>query len=258
MSSNGLFYAYAKCVDGSPTFLMTFSRREIADEWYRAVTDYATAGKSNRFKEIKRIGPQFYVHDGDIRATLDMNNVAGAFKSQVTITLLNDSSPGPLINISPVAHWPDHISGKSFYVRSVYQSDIYWTCDSSYGVLASPIRRTKFFVNIVAPSRPAGTVMIGTDHIEISVLCTSGAQSTSLILVGGYGTQLGLQSEAPCPAGGGRRTELPFLKLHTTFSAFRSDFRIGFATPIRGFYKNDVFEWSIAFSPGNGEEWELV
>ncbi|KAG8989411.1 hypothetical protein FRB94_014426 [Tulasnella sp. JGI-2019a] len=145
-ASTGLFYAYAKTIntDWSGRYMITFATRNVADTWFRAVTDSVAAGHK-RFANVKRVSPQFYTHDdseGLISETLNDPMVATALLGQVFFTLLNDRSARVLDPI-PVFNYTDHINGDNFYIRSVVQLDTFWYYDASKGtVFAHRYRRS--------------------------------------------------------------------------------------------------------------------
>lgn len=95
-------------------YLIVFVDRPTSDEWWRAVTDSVDAGY-NRFDGVKRISPQFYIHNPDVNAgnialTLTDNRVASKFLNRVFFTLLNDRD-ARILSVTPVLNYVDHISG---------------------------------------------------------------------------------------------------------------------------------------------------
>jgi hypothetical protein len=94
--------------------MIVFANRATADEWWRAVTESIAAGY-RRFEAAKRISPQFYtynpdVKDGNIVNTITDDRVAAKFLGRVFFILLNDRDARDL-SIAPVLNYVDHISG---------------------------------------------------------------------------------------------------------------------------------------------------
>ncbi|KAG8994105.1 hypothetical protein FRB94_010101 [Tulasnella sp. JGI-2019a] len=170
--STGVFYAYAKTIrdDWSARYLITFATRDVADAWFRAVTDSQAAGYKT-FENVKRMSPQFFTHSGgpgDIRETINDHKVASAFHGRVFFTLLNDRD-GRIISVAPVLNYTDHTSGTSFYIRSVAQPDTYWFYDAPREtVVAHQSRRSQFIIKIADNARAPGSIIIGSDDIHIT------------------------------------------------------------------------------------------
>jgi len=231
-TSNGLFYAYAKNIndDWSYRYLITFATRDVADAWYRAVTDSAAAGYQ-RFATVQRVTSQFYTHNpglGNIPDTITDPKVAQSLRGQVFFTLLNDRD-GRIISIIPVLNYVDRSSGDRFYIRSVSQPDTYWYYDGSR-VIASRDRRTRFTITLADRKRAPGTIMIGSD--EVYITAGSGAN------IGVANQQDQLSTSA---------NPFPF-----KLSSFNSDFQIDY------YLEGKTLEGSIARNPGKGEGWELA
>ncbi|KAG9006029.1 hypothetical protein FRB93_009130 [Tulasnella sp. JGI-2019a] len=135
-ASTGLLYAYAKVfnTDWSGRFMITFATRDVADTWFRLVTDSVAAGYK-KFAGVKRVSPQFFTHDdaeGNIYDTIVDPMVAPSLLGLVFFTLLNDKGER-VFNSIPVLNYTDHINGGSFYIRSVVQPDTFWYYDASNG-----------------------------------------------------------------------------------------------------------------------------
>ncbi|KAG5644892.1 hypothetical protein DXG03_007444 [Asterophora parasitica] len=176
MSSNsngGLFYAYAKNIldDVTYRYLITFATRDVADTWYRLVTDSVADGYV-RYAAVQRVTPQFYTHNpgvGNIALTITDQKVALDLRGKVFFTLINDRD-GRIQSIVPVLNYAEHSNGASFYIRSIPQPDTYWFYDTSRNVVfASRDRRTRFTINIADKNRAAGAVIIGSDDVYLTV-----------------------------------------------------------------------------------------
>ncbi|KAG8997445.1 hypothetical protein FRB94_007643 [Tulasnella sp. JGI-2019a] len=234
--STGVFYAYAKHIrdDSTSRYLITFATRDIADTWYRSVTDSVAAG-FKKFANVKRVSLQFYTFDndeGNIRETITDSKVAPALHGQVFFTLLNDRDQR-ILSMIPVLNYRDHINGDSFSIRSVTQPDTYWYYDtSSNTVLAHRSRRSLFTITIADSQRALGAVIIGTDQIFITTATT--------------GVNIGVN----CDENRLNRSANPF---SISFSSFKKDFYIGY-------WEDDHPSnlGPIIRSPGKGEMWELV
>lgn len=162
----GLFYAYAKNIKDDHTYryLITFSSRKIADEWWRAVSD-SVAGGYRRFANVDRVSMQWYTHDpsghGNIFETVNDDRCALKFRGQVMFTLLMDRG-GRNLSIAPVLNYVDHKSGQRFFIRSALIPNLFWFYSpDDQQIRASSQQRTAFFVDIVgADKENGGRIMI--------------------------------------------------------------------------------------------------
>jgi len=241
---DGLFYAYAKHAadDWSYRYLITFASRDVADSWYRAITDSVKRGYT-RFSGIERISPQFYTHipvGGTITETINDSNVALSLRGKIFFTLINDKD-ARVQSMVPRIKMTDHINGASFYIRSVSQQDVYWHFDSNMGMIfASRGDRTRFTITITKTHTP-GTLIVDSDEVFITTEA---------------GTNIGFDANQKYLDKG----IWPF-----EFSAFNNDFQIDSAdgdTNGRdrpaGSGGTKGQDKLIAFVPGKGEKWELV
>ncbi|KAG8984615.1 hypothetical protein FRB95_010116 [Tulasnella sp. JGI-2019a] len=236
-ASIGLFYAYAKVIntDWSGRYMITFATRDVADTWFRAVTDSVAAGY-RRFENVKRVSPQFYTHEDaerNISETINDPMVAPSLLGLVFFTLLNDKYARVLDPI-PVLNYTDHLNGDSFYVRSVAQPDTYWYYDATEGtVIAHRYHRSQFIIKITNEARAPGTIIIGSDEIYITSATGVNIGAT------GHENQLGPNANA-----------FPFL-----FSSFsRKDFQIAHWEQDRG----PSSLGPVKRNPRKGERWELL
>jgi len=239
----GIFYAYAKNVNDNWSWriVIVFASREVADEWWRAVSTSNTRYSDN----IKRISPQFYTHDpdwGNITETVTEPLVAPQFLTAVFFTLLPDKD-GRALNIIPVQDVTDHVSGHSFYIRSRSNRGVYWCCPRTPSgninlgthVFASGTEPTRFCVRIRAHDEgpnPNGTIMIGSDAVTICL--TSGDGDLSVTVDNGSG---GLTVGKGQPA-------------YFKFSDLRDAFRVGTGQAA------GIITWDVG-GGNHGEEWEL-
>ena len=100
--------------DWSWRYLIVFASRDVADGWWRAVTDSVKNGYA-KFADVKRVNPQFYTHNpgiGPIASTITDEKCAGAFLGKVFFTLLPDRD-GRALNVIPPIDIRDHISGQT-------------------------------------------------------------------------------------------------------------------------------------------------
>ncbi|PVF92690.1 hypothetical protein CPB86DRAFT_717011 [Serendipita vermifera] len=172
---SALFYAYAKNSRDDHTwrYLMVFASRDTADEWYRAVTDSVASGYT-KFSGVRRLTPQFYVHDpnvGNIHQTINDAKCAANFLDRMFFTLLHDRDSRVLSTLPfPSGQYTDHISGGQYFIRSALEPSLFWFYDEdSKKMLASDKQRTRFTIRIADERRPQGTVIIGTDEIRLTV-----------------------------------------------------------------------------------------
>jgi hypothetical protein len=92
--------------------LIAFASRELADEWWRAVTT-ANGGNTKYADSVKRINPQYYTHDpaiANIMSTITDPLSAPQFLDKVIFTLLSDRD-GRSFNPVPPLNIKDHVSG---------------------------------------------------------------------------------------------------------------------------------------------------
>ncbi len=170
-------------------YLIVFSTRAVADEWWRVVsttTNVQVAGT------IQRITPQFYTHDPNkilISNTILPNNVAAQFSTKMFFVLqTNRDAAVPFEVIPPVpSDFADHLSGnwwvfaseivrkdaqtqyislgpRRFYIRTPGPNPAYWYYDSRTGVVvASRNHSTRFRITAVSDDIKSGTVLINSD-----------------------------------------------------------------------------------------------
>ncbi|KAF9517998.1 hypothetical protein BS47DRAFT_1290216 [Hydnum rufescens UP504] len=176
----GLFYAYAKQLtenwDGR--YLIIFADRATADEWWRAVYDSVASGYQ-RFREVKRVSPQFYTHDpasgGNIMQTINDQRCARRFVHRVIFSSLYDMV-GRVYGVIPPLNYTDHISGRAYFIRSTLRPNQYWHYDGK-NIVISSTHQTKFTVSAQSARYPRadidGLVMIHNDDVVISVRDTT-------------------------------------------------------------------------------------
>ncbi|KJA21865.1 hypothetical protein HYPSUDRAFT_41500 [Hypholoma sublateritium FD-334 SS-4] len=170
VASDGVFYAYINNIadDNTWRYTLIFASRDVADQWWRAVS---TSNVALLQTNIQRITPQFYTHDPrqwniylfftDPRVA----TVADQFRGKFFMVLENDRV-GRGISIIPPQTVVDYTSGNWFTIRSRSNPNHYWFYDESQGfIVSSSTNRTSFQIN--APDVAVGTVMIGTDDITI-------------------------------------------------------------------------------------------
>ncbi|KAG1863951.1 hypothetical protein C8R48DRAFT_672687 [Suillus tomentosus] len=233
-----VFYSYVKHVSDSwsARYLITFASREVADEWWRAVSTSPTAFANS----IQRVNAQFYTHNTSIAHALESlitNGVASQFLGKVFFTLLNDLdlSHRGLNIIPPLGHFVDHISGNSFFIRSKVTPYDYWycpqSCNANTAVYASRTERTRYTVSRTDRGT-AGTVMIGSDKIPVRL--------TTVNLSVDVNASTGHAILSPAPQSG------------LTFGALLNNFTVG-----PTLFENDERVKELLYTE-NGEEWELA
>ncbi|KAG1814935.1 hypothetical protein EV424DRAFT_1412718 [Suillus variegatus] len=231
-----VFYAYVKHLTNNRTsrYVITFASRAVADEWWRAVST-STTGFANG---IRRVDAQFYTHETRLAHAPDSLTTAGVatqFLGKVFFTLLNDSDYRGLNIIPPLDHFVDHISGKSFFIRSKVTPYDYWycpqSCNANTAVYASRTERTRFTISRTDRGT-AGTVMIGSDKITVRL--------TTVNLSVDVNASTGHAILSPAPQSG------------LTFGALLNDFTVGSTL-----FENDERVKELLYTE-NGEEWELA
>ncbi|KAG2099300.1 uncharacterized protein F5147DRAFT_712640 [Suillus discolor] len=170
-----VFYAYVKQITDNVTYryVITFASREVADEWWRAVS---TSAVTSFVTSVQRVNAQFYTHNVNVANSADSlttTGVATQFLGKVFFTLLNDLGGRGLSIIPRLDHESaDHISGNSFFIRSKVAPYDYWyyppSSNATNAVYVSRTERSRFTVSRTA-SGAAGTVMIGSDNIVITL-----------------------------------------------------------------------------------------
>ncbi|KAG2365231.1 hypothetical protein BDR07DRAFT_1481610 [Suillus spraguei] len=166
-----VFYAYVKQItdDWSYRYVITFASREIADEWWRAVS---TSTVGSFVSSVQRVNAHFYTHNilvANSATSLTTAGVANQFIGKVFFTLMNDQVGRDLSIIPPCDHFTDHISGNSFFIRSKVSPHEYWYCaQGDNSVYLSLTERTRFFVTRDSQGT-AGSVIIGSDDIIITL-----------------------------------------------------------------------------------------
>jgi len=245
------FYAYARSIsDGTNgivwRYLMTFSSREDADEWWRIISQ-PTSPTAGIFQ---RINPQYYtflqlnVPDFILGKTF----VGGkTFQNNMFFTLLNDRD-GRIQSTFPQQEITDHISGKWFYIRSRSDPDRFWYCNVGTGaaclvcglswcgnVHVSTERRSRFYIK--APSAPQdssqNTIMIRADQITIAPDNEYILQITD-------------------------NNELKAVKTSVTQDIVFGDIRGRFAVTAKRLSDGVVVEYVVPVDRGTGEVWELA
>ncbi|KAG2139857.1 uncharacterized protein EDB93DRAFT_1252979 [Suillus bovinus] len=231
-----VFYAYVKNVadNWSYRYVITFASREVADEWWRAVSTSAVTSFVN---SVQRINAQYYTHNPSLAnatETLVTAGVATQFLGKVFFTLENDIGGRGLSIIPSPDQFTDHISGNSFFIRSKVAPYDYWYYPSSNAtnaVYISRTERTRFTVSRVN-SDTSGTVIIGSDNIAITL--------TTVNLSVNVNATTGQVILSPAPLSG------------LTFSALLSNFIVGPSLVENGENVKELLYTE------NGEQWELV
>jgi len=161
------------------TIIILFKDRNVADEWWRTISVQCT--------DLERISPCYYMHahdnnlnaQRDDRCAMEYGHIKLLVKHaivkgphQMWISGFSQSTPPPTIPSQDVT---DHISGKTFFIRSKADPRDFWHVprrgDFAGTLLVSRKDRTRF--RIIAKDAPAPLnggpiVMVGSDAIEIS------------------------------------------------------------------------------------------
>jgi len=168
------------------TIIVLFKDSNIADEWWRTISVQCT--------DLERISPCYYMHAHDNNAQRDdacamkngYINLPVEFHKYARVKWPHDSIiRGPTIGnyyswsppppTIPSQDVTDHISGKTFFIRSKADPRDFWHVprrgDFAGILLVSRTDRTRF--RIIAKDAPTPLnggpiVMIGSDAIEIS------------------------------------------------------------------------------------------
>ncbi|KAF7974413.1 hypothetical protein HWV62_12270 [Athelia sp. TMB] len=185
----GLFYVYVSSKRGDTAtgnVAIAFANPEVADEWWRALSDHSELGKC-----IQRITPQLYKWDTGSSATgLAQTFNGNTFTNSRYQIMMAQFGPKMMFldpkdensmgrhweptGIIPVQDVADLASGKAFYIRSKKDPNEYWFCPvlaqgSIEGyVYASRAERSLFRVRNANGQIKPGTIMVGSDEVIIS------------------------------------------------------------------------------------------
>ncbi|KAH7906055.1 hypothetical protein BJ138DRAFT_1117914 [Hygrophoropsis aurantiaca] len=258
----GLFYAYFRNVndDYSYRYVAVFATREVADEWWRAVSESSNVQFAN---SVKRLTPHLYTHNPNVYVvytSLTTAGVATNFLGRVFFTLLPNRDVYTGFVPIPSPEITDHVSGNIFFIRSKANPEEYWYCPPSHSglvasgtpVYASTTNRTRFRVTRIpgSGSTPANSIIIGTDKVSVELAASADLSVTtrqtptgvSQVIVGTAGTMIfsdlkrsfraGTGIIAPCSCGGGPNDTGPCT--------------CGSGTIVRDLFKTN-----------DGEDWEL-
>jgi hypothetical protein len=112
------FYAYAIGItvpsNATPyqwgsNYVITFTNRATADEWWRTITDAAQTDAN--YKGITRVTPQHYTYDTSkspsINTTISVSQKAQSFYDRVFFTVFSGA-----LSVIPNIDITDYISGK--------------------------------------------------------------------------------------------------------------------------------------------------
>ncbi|KAF9532965.1 hypothetical protein CPB83DRAFT_846690 [Crepidotus variabilis] len=179
-----LFYAYFKNIndDWSYRYLAVFPSRDVADEWWRAIS-----ATTNYAASVRRVTSQFYTHDSSkALASTSLTDPKGTpqFLNQVFFTLLNDRD-GRILSIAPRDYGRDLISGQTYYIRSKTSPSEYWYIPrsnsssevaTSHQVTVSTTDRTLFRITRT-DANSDGTVMIKGDSVVLTDVVSGAAIS---------------------------------------------------------------------------------
>ncbi|KAF8870999.1 hypothetical protein BD779DRAFT_1613997 [Infundibulicybe gibba] len=221
--STGLFYVYVKNLrdDITARYLITFATRDVADRWWRALSQSIATGTS-KYRSIQRISPQFYIHDPIV------GNISGTIRDDPHAKEFLGSVDGRIQSICPVINVTERTNGSSFFIRSALRPEQFWYWNQRKSrVTLSTTRQTKFTISVVGQEQLRSLIMIGEDKIVISV---AGETSIGADL-NGWLTQTSTEHQFEF-----------------------SDFSDGFAAEVVGDGESTVRLARSSF----GEQWELV
>jgi len=170
VTCGGVFYAYThnRRDDNTYRIVIIFSSREVADEWWRAVSTSEITQLKDYFQ---RITPQFYNHDQyqwnflDFFTDLRVKTVSDLFRGKMFMVLENDRG-GRGITIVPPQCIVDYTSGSSFCIRSKSDPQRYWDIDEEGRIYVSVNSRASFVVT--ANDVNKNTIMIGSDEVTLN------------------------------------------------------------------------------------------
>jgi len=168
----GAFYAYIHDIADHAEWriVIIFASRELADEWWRAVSTSDIAILKNN---IKRVTPQFYTHNTrqwnfhTFFTDYRVQTISDKFRGKMFLVLENTHN-GRGITIIPTQTVVDRSSGDWFTIRSKANADQYWYYDRSLGSIVVSVRQRSSF-KISAPNMHDGAIMIGLDDITLVV-----------------------------------------------------------------------------------------
>ncbi|TGO44230.1 hypothetical protein BCON_0567g00020 [Botryotinia convoluta] len=169
------FYAYAIQIVSSTTssyqtgggnYVITFTTRDVADEWWRAITDAAKTDQ--QYKEITRVTIQHYTYSNskiNIASTITPPNKAQSFYDKVFFTPFSGS-----LSVIPTRTLTDHVSRKTYFIRSAVSPTTFWYVNSKKNVVTSQTRRTRFRISFADNDKDkSNNIMIDTDGIKITL-----------------------------------------------------------------------------------------
>jgi len=250
----GPFYAYLKNDndDNHYRYLITFSSRKAADEWWRMIS----APSSPYAGKIIRTAPQFYTQNDPSN-----NNVTGffykaglpdafRFHRRMFITVIYNSNDGNIPFVIPSATITDHISGRWYFIRSKADPWSHWyvrikgvclICGDANcnAVHVSSEYRTRFCIRARNAAdensqEAEDFVMIGKDEI-------------SIVAPKGYTLHIDNEEDLKVTKGYQGETDLIF-----------DDLKNRFSTQAEKQVNGEVWEYVAAVERGAGEPWELV
>ncbi|KAI1070241.1 hypothetical protein LB507_010246 [Fusarium sp. FIESC RH6] len=131
---------------------------EVIDEWWR---EASSIDKNN----VVRLSPDFYTWSSNANAW----NLAPEMADKIMIAHLSNQDTSESSNFE-VFHQPERanvVSGKSFYIRSKSNPDLYWLAKNDQ-IWATTQGRTRFIFRIDGDHDDKKTVLIGSDQISIA------------------------------------------------------------------------------------------
>ncbi|KAJ5212809.1 uncharacterized protein N7498_004455 [Penicillium cinerascens] len=169
-----VFYAYA--ISSTHTeewrFIIAASSVEVMDEWYRSSVE-------DGMDHLKRKSPELYTYDYKKNYPYDFvykEGKAANVKYSILFTLVHNA--WSIFSTTFFNQFvPDHISGKTFYIRSKSNPRVFWNL-SGGTVFASKAARTRFRITSRGVSR--GEVILPQDRITISAIDSKALKESTI------------------------------------------------------------------------------
>ncbi|KAJ4128981.1 hypothetical protein NW768_007507 [Fusarium equiseti] len=156
-----VYYAYVKWIAAEKRYwryLLTAPNAGTIDEWWREASSKAD-------NNVVRLGPDFYTWSGGAQVW----DLAPGMADKIMIAPVSNQDTYDYGNFE-IFHQPeraDIVSGKSFYIRSKSNPELYWLAKNDQ-IWATTQGRTRFVFRIAGDNDDKKTVLIGSDEISIT------------------------------------------------------------------------------------------
>jgi len=160
---SGLYYVFLKWTPANHVqtaregrYMLLFPSRHVADSLFRALQSVprSTTVPALMFPVLTRPSAQFWTYDSPegwaaIFAFQD-RNLLPEFRDRFSTLLLHDGASREWPTIPHREMGPDWLSGRTFFVRSRRERDVYWTAENGrVRATTDVLRRTKFRITRV-------------------------------------------------------------------------------------------------------------